>query len=329
VNDAPDAGTGAPESTGELICLVLTVPVDEAELAADRLWECGAGAVEERSVIDTGDASGSGGAGGAVELWTSLGRHPERMVGERLRLEADWRWRTVPVETTHAETWREHVQPVEVAGRLVVVPAWREDLTPRDGRLALSIEPGGAFGLGDHPTTVLSLAALLETLEASGAVGTSRSPGEVAYATGRPPAMPDRIGRPPSVLDVGCGSGVLAIAAARLGASPVRAIDIAPVAIEATIDNARRNGVAASIVADHSPCADVPGSFDVVLANILAPTLIALADDLRRLTAVDGRLIVSGVLGERHDHVLAALAPMVVDRIAHRAGWAAITLRHR
>ena len=109
----------------------------------------------------------------------------------------------------------------------------------------------------------------------------------------------------------------------------MRAIDIAPAAIEATIDNARRNGVDASIVADRSPCAEVPGTFDIVLANILAPTLIALADDLRRLTAADGRLIVSGVLGERHDHVLAALAPMAVDRIAHREGWAAITLRHR
>jgi ribosomal protein L11 methyltransferase len=320
----PDAGTGVPETTGALICLVLTVPPDEAELAADRLWQCGAGAVEERSVIDTGEAGGA-----AVELWTSLGRHPERIVGEGLRLEADWRWRIAHVETAPAETWREHVQPVDVAGRLVIVPAWREEPAPRDGRLVLSIEPGGAFGLGDHPTTVLSLAALLETLEVIDAGGASCSRGEIATATGRPPAIRTRTGRPPSVLDVGCGSGVLAIAAARLGASPVRAIDIAPAAIEATIDNARRNGVAASIVADHSPCAEVPGSFDVVLANILAPTLIALADDLRRLTAADGRLIVSGVLGERHDHVLAALAPMAVDRIAHREGWAAITLRHR
>lgn len=326
MNDSPEAGTGAPESTGALTCLVLTVPADEAELAADRLWQCGAGAVEERSVIDAGDA-GSG--GGAVELWTSLGRHPERIVGERLRLEADWRWRTARVETAHAETWREHVQPVDVADRLLIVPAWREDLMPRGGRLALSIDPGGAFGLGDHPTTVLSLSALLETLELIDAVGANCSRGEIASATGRTPAIRTRTGRPPSVLDVGCGSGVLAIAAARLGASPVRAIDIAPAAIEATIDNARRNGVAASIVADQTPCADVSGSFDVVLANILAPTLIALADDLRRLTAADGRLIVSGVLGERHDHVLAALAPMTVDRIAQRASWVAITLRHR
>lgn len=326
-------------SSGGHLHFVLTVPADAVEVAADRLWQSGARAVEERPLSAVGGRVGSEGPGGsthsrapvgadaaagAVELWTVLGDEPERMVGEELQLEADWRWRTVPVVAAGAELWRDHVEPIDVAGRLTIVPAWRVAPPQPADRLAVSIEPGGAFGLGDHPTTRLSVVALLDAFDAHDVdahdVGAPNGDAASSAATRR---------APPSVLDVGCGTGVLAIIAARLGASPVRAIDIAPAAIAATIDNARRNGVADSIVADRSPCRDVLGNFDIVVANILAPTLIAIAGDLRRLTALDGRLVVSGVLGDRHEHVVAALDPMIVEGVVHRDGWAAITLRHR
>jgi ribosomal protein L11 methyltransferase len=108
----------------------------------------------------------------------------------------------------------------------------------------------------------------------------------------------------------------------------VRAVDIASAAVEATAGNACRNAVARCIEVDTAPAALLQGEYDVVVANILAPTLVELADDLRRLTAADGRLVVSGILAERHDHVLAALAPMIVEQTAVLDGWAVVTLRH-
>jgi ribosomal protein L11 methyltransferase len=131
-----------------------------------------------------------------------------------------------------------------------------------------------------------------------------------------------------TVLDVGCGSGVLSIVAAKLGAPYVEAIDISAAAVEATAANAARNGVAGVVTADTRGLADVGGPFDVVLANLLAPIIVELAADLRRVTAPGGALVVSGILAERHDHVLAALAPMVVVDAATRGPWAALLLRH-
>jgi ribosomal protein L11 methyltransferase len=88
-----------------------------------------------------------------------------------------------------------------------------------------------------------------------------------------------------SVLDVGCGTGVIAVMAAMIGGSSVRAVDVANAAVEATRDNAARNGVADRVDADTTPAGDIDDSFHLVVANILAPTLVELADDLRRLTA--------------------------------------------
>ncbi|CAN5590387.1 hypothetical protein BH18ACT3_BH18ACT3_14770 [soil metagenome] len=163
----------------------------------------------------------------------------------------------------------------------------------------IAIDPGAAFGLGDHPTTVATLRALRKV----------QWPGA-------------------SVLDVGCGSGVLGITAARFGAPRVVAVDVSAAAVEATRRNAERNGVAAVLDADSTPVSEVEGPFDIVLANILAPTLVAVADDLQRLTAPGGVLIVSGLLDSRYDHVVEALAPMrLVERQAGQ-GWVALILRH-
>jgi ribosomal protein L11 methyltransferase len=155
----------------------------------------------------------------------------------------------------------------------------------------------GAFGLGDHPTTLLSLRSVR-------------------------PLVTDRS----EVLDVGCGTGVIAVMAARLGARRVRAIDVAAAAVEATRHNAALNDVAVDV--DTTPLSAITGRYDVVVANILAPALVALAPDLRRTTAAQGRLVISGVLDGAHDHVLAALGPMVVEQELVLDSWAAVTLRH-
>ena len=165
--------------------------------------------------------------------------------------------------------------------------------------LRVDIDPGAAFGLGDHPTTVLTLRLLRRTWW----------PGA-------------------TVLDVGCGSGVLSVVAARLGAPYVEAIDISPAAVEATIANAARNGVAGAISASTRPLSSIDEPFDLVLANLLAPVVVDLAPDLRRVVAPSGALIVSGVLDGAHDHVREALAPMQVVETVTREGWAALLARH-
>jgi ribosomal protein L11 methyltransferase len=109
------------------------------------------------------------------------------------------------------------------------------------------------------------------------------------------------------------------------GAAHATGIDIAPAAVATTLANAAANGV--DVAVSTMPLDEVTGQFDVVLANILAPVLVALAADLRRVTAHDGRLVISGVLVDGHQHVLEALRPMVVERVDELDGWAAVELR--
>jgi ribosomal protein L11 methyltransferase len=113
-----------------------------------------------------------------------------------------------------------------------------------------------------------------------------------------------------------------------LGAGSVRAVDVASAAVEATRDNASRNGVAELVEVDTTPVSELDGPYGLVVANILAPTLVELAGDLRRLTRPDGHLVISGILAERHEHVLAALAPMIVEQVDSLDGWVAVALRH-
>lgn len=271
--------------------LVLTVPADEAELAADRLWSAGARAVEERAAT-VADPD-------RVELSTLLAADDEVAVGRLGPIPLHWSIHFVDVDDAPSDAWRDHARPIEVHPGLIIRPAWLPRVARADV-LEIDIEPAGSFGLGDHPTTRLSAAAV------------------------------DRIvGAGDRVLDVGCGSGVLAIIAARRGACEVVATDIAEPARAATVANVERNEVASIVRASTDPIDSLDGSFDLVVANILAPTLVAMADDLRRLTAESGVLVVSGILADRHDHVLAALEPMRVVGTAVLDGWAAVELRHR
>ncbi len=265
---------------------VVTVPAADAELGADRLMQAGAFAIEERSA-----------GAGTVELWAVLGESEAATAARLGALPTEWSLRTESVDPTPADTWRDHVVPVPIAASLVVRPAWLPALD-RDGVTEVAIEPGATFGLGDHPTTRLTAAAVWRMRPA-----------------------------PARVLDVGTGSGVLAIVALLAGAQSATAIDIADVSPAVVIDNAARNGVADRIVASTTPLAEVDGAFDLVVANILAPQLIALAGDLRRVTHPGGALIVSGVLAGRYDHVLAALAPMQLIGVDELDGWAALQLR--
>jgi ribosomal protein L11 methyltransferase len=269
----------------------LRVPPADAELAADRLWSAGAQAVEEADA-----------PGGATILRTVLAVDDEVSRARLGQLPDAWEVGFCDQPDAPADTWREFAVPIEVSPTLTIRPAWLAAGRPLEpGLLEVAIEPGGAFGLGNHPTTRLSAAAVERlTGEGSGVA---------------------------SVLDVGCGSGVLAIVAAARGATRVIAIDIAEAAREATVANAAANGVGHLVVASTDALEQVEGSFDLVLANILAPTLVALAPELQRVLAADGALVLSGVLEGGYDHVVAALAPLRVARTAVLEGWAALELR--
>jgi len=274
-----------------MIAFVVTAPVDQVEVASDVLWQLGVRAIEERTIESDRRL---------IELWTAVGDDPASVDRAAQQIGQRWPWRTVSVNDPVSEAWRHFARPMWVDDGLVVVPAWQDHAVGVDV-LAVAIEPGGAFGLGDHPTTLLSLQAVRR-------IG---------------PRLDTR-----RVLDVGCGTGVVAIVAALLGAAEVRAVDIASAAVEATADNAARNGVRERVVVDTTPAAELEGSFDLVVANILAPTLIRLAADLRRLTRPGGHLVISGILADAHAHVLEALEPMVVQRTDSLDGWAAVTLGH-
>ncbi|MET0146988.1 MAG: 50S ribosomal protein L11 methyltransferase [Ilumatobacteraceae bacterium] len=277
-----------------MLALVVTVPANEAELASDVLWGLGVVAVEERVAPD----GESGAEDHFVELWTALGSNIDAIASSADAFPNRWRWRTVELDPAIAESWRAHATPSWVDRTMVIVPAW-QDGPSAPGVLRVDIDPGASFGLGDHPTTILTLRLLRRTWW----------PGA-------------------TVLDVGCGSGVLAVVAARLGAPYVEALDISPDAIEATLANAARNGVSAQVTASTRPLSDVDEGFDVVLANLLAPVIVSLADDLKRVVSPSGALVVSGVLDGGHDHVREALAPMEVVDVVTREGWAALLLRH-
>jgi ribosomal protein L11 methyltransferase len=192
------------------------------------------------------------------------------------------------------ERWKAFHQPVTV-GDLVVRPPWAP---PREGLLDVVIDPAQAFGTGAHPTTRLCLELLLE-LEPGGAL-----------------------------VDVGCGSGVLAIAAAKLGWAPVLGIDHDPEAVRATLDNATANGVALQARRhDISRDGPAPGA-PTALANLLRPLLLRLADDGFAGTAPDA-LVASGLLVHEGDEVAAAFARHGLREAARRRGgeWVALLLR--
>ena len=192
------------------------------------------------------------------------------------------------------ERWREFHRPLVLGERLTVRPPWEPQGT---NSIDIVIDPGQAFGTGAHATTRLCLELLLE-LEAGG-----------------------------ELVDLGCGSGVLAITAARLGYAPVVALDNDPLAVAATLQNAQRNGVALQ-VARHDLRTDPPACATTVTANLLGPLLRDWAAHLRAGGVRPGRVIASGLLASEADAISAVFAPVGLRETARRAGgdWAALLL---
>lgn len=220
-------------------------------------------------------------------------------------------------ETDWAEAWKAGYHTFRVGRSLVIKPSW-EAYHPLAHERVIEIDPGMAFGSGLHATTRLCLALLEERLH----------PGD-------------------TVLDLGSGSGILAIAAARLGAARVLALDIDPEAVRVACDNVQRNGLESIIVVHHGtlaqdgrlqlespPMASLPHSFvperwNVILANLLAGTIIELAAALARNLLPDGALIASGIITEQSEQVSDALSAQGLEIVAQRSedNWIALCAR--
>ena len=194
--------------------------------------------------------------------------------------------------------WLRDFRPMRFGRRLWVCPAGQRPEDP--AAVVLELDPGLAFGTGSHPTTALCLEWLDAAIE-----GGER------------------------VLDYGCGSGILALAALRLGAQRAIAFDIDPQALLATRENAAKNGLADRLEIAERP-GNVAGSFDVVLANILSGPLVALAPGIAPRAAGGGALVLAGMLCHQSDEVAQAYRPWFdIGPVAEREGWTLLAGRRR
>ena len=185
---------------------------------------------------------------------------------------------TALAEQNWVQLTQAQFDPIQISGRLWIVPSWHE--SPDPSAINLVLDPGMAFGTGSHPTTRLCLEWLEKTV----------TPGC-------------------SVFDYGCGSGILAIAAGKLGAREGRGLDIDPQAVEAARANAERNAVMADFVDGSQP---IDGTYDVVVANILSNPLRVLAPAICALVRpAGGQLALSGILREQADEIIAVYAPWI------------------
>ncbi len=289
--------------------LVLLCPGTLAEPLSDALLEAGALSVSvEDADSDTDEEQplfGEPGSEPNTQAWSrnrvivllADGTDPEQLLAAA-RLDLDeqtdlpWFLRQVP-DADWVRLTQSQFGPIEVGTRIFIVPSWHSDqmpLVPEPDRIAIQLDPGLAFGTGSHPTTHLCL----EWLAAE---------------------LPERA----SVLDYGCGSGILAIAAAMLGAQEVTGVDIDEQAVQATRDNASVNKVKVkSLLPDD--LAD--GLYDVVVANILSNPLKVLAPMLAGRVRSGGQLILSGVLERQAQEVAAAYAPWLTISVWQaRDGW--------
>ena len=285
----------AAADEGRYPVVELTVPTTDNELAASDLYELETVGIEELASDDgevrlrAGFASDDAAAHAERWMWDN---HPGWKPRFEVLIGDDW-----------LDAWREHFMPVRV-GSLLIVPDWEGAALATDdepGTQHVLLDPKRAWGTGAHASTALVLGAL-------------QSP-SVALPGAR-------------ILDVGCGSGILAIAAVLLGASSALGIDVDRTAIAVTAENARRNGVDDRCSAEWLPLDAIAEVFDVVCANILAPVLIELAGHLQRVTRDGGTILLAGLIDQQLDRVLDAFGRCDVVEIRTDGPWRGIVLRH-
>lgn len=266
------------------------------------------GVVIESTKVITDDADNEGRVVGPLRISAYLTMDNQIEETRQKITEALWylgRIRPLPgpqftpiVEKDWSEAWKQHYQPIAIGKRLIIVPAWME--IDAQGRIPIRIDPGMAFGTGTHPTTQLCLEAIEECFDEDQNLQT--------------------------VIDLGCGSGILAVAALKLGAQHALGVDIDADAMHAAIKNAETNDVSSSLEVGLGSLDEIKaGAFSMqsaplVFANILAPVIIKLFDQgLGDLVEPAGKLVLSGILAEQAGDVASA---------AHRHGFTKIEQLH-
>lgn len=287
--------------------LIIDTPPAQAEQIEDRLLALGACSVTYR---DAADQPLFEPGPGEVKLWDALqlvglftdDHNEAHLRSALLAVLGDAFTQAIHSETLPDEVWERrwmsHFHPMRFGERLWICPSWAEP--PAEG-VILQLDPGLAFGTGTHPTTALCLTWL-----------------DGQSLTGR------------RVIDYGCGSGILAIAALALGAAHALAVDNDPQALQATLDNAARNQCQDRLTVQTVATAGTAlgATTDVVMANILAGPLRELAPTILPLLAPGGQLVLSGILADQADAVMAAYAPTVqFDEPVTVDGWVRLTGR--
>jgi ribosomal protein L11 methyltransferase len=268
------------------------VSSSDAEVVASRLFELGALGLEER---DDSTLARPGGET-AVTLVASF-EDEAAATAAQLELAPDYAARIEHVVgDAWRDGWRAYWKPMRVGERFMIVPSW-EQYAPLPNDIVLSLDPGQAFGTGTHETTQLLIAELERRVV----------PGV-------------------EVLDVGCGSGILSIAALRLGAARATAIDTDPLAVDATRENAERNGLAAQLEASAAGVETFAHAYRLVLANIEARVLVPLAAAIAARVAPGGLLLLSGLLATDVDSVRAAYPQFRELARPERGDWRALVL---
>jgi ribosomal protein L11 methyltransferase len=284
-----------PTGPQEWVALRVDVPRAVAEAVANFLLEQGSPGViaedvdGERTRVEGALGAGADGAAALRRYLESLAELETCARG--LRVEAH---PVAPVDWT--AVYRRHHRPVRVGTRLVIAPPW--DVPPAAGREVVVIEPGMAFGTGQHATT----RGCLEAIEEAVATGAVRS-----------------------ALDVGTGSGILAIALARLGVARVVALDTDRAVLPLARANLVRNG-AAQVAVVGGTVGAVRGTFDLVVANLLAEAVVAEAAALARAVAAGGRLVLSGLLDAQAAAVAAAYPGWRVVATRDEEAWRTLVL---
>jgi len=293
------------------LCATLLAPENAVEALSDALLEAGAVAVDvqdaaagtpaERPIFaEPGEAPVSGWQLNRVSALFETDARVPALLAQALKAAGLDAGTACSLGRVEDEDWvrltQSQFQPLQITPRLWIVPSWHQP--PDPDAINIALDPGVAFGTGAHPTTRLCLRWLASTVTAQD-----------------------------DVLDYGCGSGILAIAALKLGACSARGIDIDPQAVEAARLNAERNGVVARfVVADEAAVAPAR----IVIANILANPLMVLAPLLAGLTLPGGRIALAGILADQAAAVLAAYAGVFDMRCeAEDEGWVLLTGQRR
>ena len=296
--------------------LEITIETNATELLADRLADAGYASVE---IIDPADIeemiahadpteyanpadfAAALTARPAVRLYVEcgFGGFPEQLRNAGIAPDDDNVTVRVVDDADWKDKWKEAFVPMRISERIWVRPSWTDFTPPSPGGVVIAIDPGMAFGTGMHETTFLTIRLMENYLK----------PGD-------------------RVLDVGCGTGILSIAASMLGAGEVLGNDIDEEAVRAANENIARNGVAHNVRAVRGDLTDGVGAYkaDLVVANLLTPLVIALTDQIADHLADGGVFISSGILDEHRDRVTAHLQSRGFRALetASEGGWCAI-----